>query len=79
MSPSENQPSQEIPFKEKIRSIQFNGQGMRIPRTKVIDGKKHVELLDEDGKYAGHEIQHKSGRQDAVANFVAPPPVTVQM
>ena len=70
--------NEEIPFKEKLKSIQFSGQRTK-PRVEVHDDKKHVELLDENGQYAGHEVHHKSGRQDAVGMLEAPPPVEIKI
>jgi hypothetical protein len=60
---------------EGLRSIQFNGQGMRIPATMVDRSRdvKYVEAVhQETGDTAGYHAVHGSGRVDAVA---APPTV----
>lgn len=62
--------------REALRSIQFNGQGMTIPRTHIdrVNDTKTVEVLHEDtGRPAGAQVEHGSGRLDAV---VTPTTVT---
>lgn len=57
---------------EALRSIQFNGAGLTVPRTRIIDGKKVVETLDpETGRSDGHITQHGDGRQDCQVNLKA--------
>lgn len=52
--------------RDGLRSLQFNGQGMRVPRTKVVNDKKLVEIIDQDsGRTAGYHTHHGSGRLDA--------------
>jgi hypothetical protein len=52
--------------RDALRSLQFNGQGMRVPRSKVVGGNKVVEIIDQDdGRTAGWHTHHKSGRLDA--------------
>lgn len=52
--------------RDGLRSLQFNGQGMRVPRSRVVDDKKLVEIIDQDdGRTAGYHTHHKSGRLDA--------------
>lgn len=58
---------------DALRSLQFNGQGMRIPRTVIRDGNKVVESLDEDGRTDGYSTEHPSGRVDC--NVFAKPAV----
>lgn len=55
---------------EALRSIQFNGQGMTVPRSTVdADGNKRVETLNDDtGKSAGFNTYHPSGRVDCLVN-----------
>lgn len=49
-----------------LRSLQFNGQGMRVPRSRVVGDKKLVEIIDQDdGRTAGYHTHHPSGRLDA--------------
>jgi hypothetical protein len=50
--------------KEALRSLHFNGKGMKIPRTVVRDNKKITESLDEKGRTDGYSTEHKSGRVD---------------
>lgn len=52
---------------EALRSLQFNGQGMRVPATTITpDGHKRVEIIDDDnGRTMGHQTYHGSGRVDA--------------
>jgi hypothetical protein len=51
---------------DALRSLQFNGQGMRVPSVRIEDGKKVTEIVHEgDGGTAGQYIEHPSGRIDA--------------
>ncbi len=55
--------------RDALRSLQFNGKGMRVPRSKVVNDKKLVEIIDQDnGRTVGHHTHHKSGRLDANVN-----------
>ena len=50
-------------FKEKLRSIHFGAP--RRPEIKVVDGVKHVELLDDtSGRRAGMESHKPDGTWD---------------
>lgn len=52
--------------RDALRSLQFNGKGMRIPRTVVRNGNKVTEIVNEfDGSTAGAYTEHASGRIDA--------------
>jgi hypothetical protein len=65
--------------RDALRSLQFNGQGMRVPRVVVDRSKdvKHVELVHEDhGGRAGYETHHASGRQDCT---MTPDPVHLSL
>lgn len=55
---------------DALRSIQFNGAGMTVPRSTVDDaGNKRVETLHDDtGKPVGYHTHHPSGRVDALVN-----------
>lgn len=55
--------------RDALRSLQFNGQGMKVPRSFVDGGDRKVtELLHADhGRTAGWTMEHKSGRVDANA------------
>lgn len=51
---------------DALRSLQFNGKGMRIPRSVVRDGNKVTEIVDQyDGTTVGVHTEHPSGRLDA--------------
>lgn len=53
---------------EALRSLQFNGQGMRVPRTVIRDGKKLTEVIhSDDGGTAAVLTEHGSGRVDVNA------------
>lgn len=60
-----------------LRSVQFNGQGMTVPRT-IVDRSadvKHVERIDDEtGRSTGHDTLHGSGRVDCT---VTPQPISV--
>lgn len=60
--------------RDALRSVQFNGQGVRVPRT-VIDraaGTEIVETIREDtGETAGYQTRHASGRVDVTVNAPA--------
>lgn len=62
--------------KEALRSLHFNGKGMKIPRTIIKDDKKITESLDESGKPDGYSTEHSSGRVD---QNVFAKPVAVEM
>jgi hypothetical protein len=52
--------------REALRSLQFNGRGMRVPATRVVDGNKVTEIVrDDDGTTGGTLTEHASGRVDA--------------
>lgn len=54
--------------RDALRSVQFNGQGMTVPRSKINrDGTKSVEVIAEGGRSAGHHTHHPDGRVDATA------------
>lgn len=61
---------------DALRSLQFNGRGIRVPRT-VVDraaDTKTVEVIDESsGRTAGAQVFHGSGRVDARATPVPAP------
>jgi hypothetical protein len=59
-------------FKEKLKSLQFNGSPRR-PLVKVGDDNlKYVETInDRDGTCSGFETHHQSGQKDQEA-FVPP-------
>lgn len=62
----------EIPFKEKIKSINFGSD--RVPKT-FIDGdgnKRTQHILDTTGEVNGWTTEHPSGRQDAQIFVDAP-------
>lgn len=60
---------------QALRSVQFNGQGMRVPAS-YVDHARDVKVTeavrDDDGTTAGVHVHHGSGRVDAIAT---PPPV----
>lgn len=50
---------------DALRSLQFNGKGMKIPRTVIRDDKKITETFDEStGRTDGYFTEHGSGRID---------------
>ena len=53
--------------REALASLQFNGQGMTVPQSRVnADGTRTTEILDdENGRMMAHKTEHKSGRVDA--------------
>lgn len=55
---------------DALRSIQFNGAGMTVPRSTVDDaGNKRVETLHDDtGCPVGFDTHHPSGRVDCLVN-----------
>ena len=58
--------------REALRSVQFNGQGMRVPRTRIVDDTKVEQILHEaDGSPIGELTHHASGQIDAVVNAPA--------
>lgn len=63
---------------EALRSVQFNGQGMTIPRT-VVDRSRDVKFEEaihsDTGETAGLHVRHGDGRVDAVAT---PPTIATQ-
>lgn len=51
---------------DALRSVQFNGRGVRVPAQTIVDGNKVTELVhDDDGGTAGYLTEHGSGRVDA--------------
>lgn len=54
--------------RDALRSVQFNGQGMTIPRT-IVDRQKDTKIVEtiheETGETAGYQTYHGSGRVDA--------------
>lgn len=51
--------------RDALRSIQFNGQGMTVPRSRInADGTKTVDVIGEGGRTAGHHTHHGDGRVD---------------
>lgn len=59
-----------------LRSIQFNGQGMRIPVTTIdrATDTKTVEVLDDNsGRVAGTQTYHGTGQVDANVFAVGQP------
>lgn len=58
-----------------LRSIQFQGQGMRVPASYIDharDAKVVEAIREDDGSTAGAHVHHADGRVDAIAT---PPPV----
>jgi hypothetical protein len=50
---------------EALRSVGFNGQGMKLPKPVVLDGKKVSPFRNEEtGTIGGTTTEHGSGRVD---------------
>jgi len=50
---------------EALRTVGFNGKGMRIPKPVVVDGNKVVPFVNENtGNFGGTTTEHPSGRVD---------------
>ena len=54
--------------RDALRSVSFNGQGMRVPAT-YVDRKSDTKIVEaiheDDGSTAGYSTYHGSGRVDA--------------
>lgn len=54
--------------RDALRSVSFNGQGMRVPAT-YVDRKSDTKIVEaiheDDGSTAGYQTYHGSGRVDA--------------
>lgn len=50
---------------DALRSVQFNGQGMTLPKAVVVGGNKVTPFVNENnGSIGGTTTEHDSGRID---------------